>query len=138
MLTFPYINTEKCINMPIDTFSKHINTATTADREKYKYKFTQTGRECQHTETFVHVITNTYTYMLFPTATQTHKHLQCTHAHTAIPVHRSRRMNLHCGVAKKGRKIRSGDTQRTLVRGLTPILSWGLEEGRQLAYEKVG
>lgn len=102
MLTSPYMNTGKHINMNINTFSKHIHTATTADREKYRYKFTQTGREYQHTETCVHVNTNTYTYMLFPTATQTHKHLQCTQLHTVIPVRRSRTMNLHCGTAKKG------------------------------------
>lgn len=100
MLTSPLMNTGKHINMNINTFSKHIHTATTADREKYRYKFTQTGREYQHTETCVHV--NTNTYMLFPTATQTHKYLQCTQLHTVIPVRRSRTMNLHCGAAKKG------------------------------------
>lgn len=102
MLAFPYMNTGKHINMHINTFSKCIHTATTTDKEKYRYKFTQTVREYQHTETFVHVNTNTYTYMLLPTATQTHKHFQRTQLHTVVPVHRSRTMNLHCGVAKKG------------------------------------
>lgn len=91
-----------------------------------------TNRQRIPAEKFVHVNTNTYTYVLHRSSStfNAHRHTRlylCIEAGQWI-----------CTVVRQRKEVRSGDTQGTLVRDLTPILSWSLEEGRQLSYEKVG